>query len=179
MRSNIQIVQRFSLKMYNDDNELLIEFQDNGKGFDTKVASDGDGLKNIFSRADKINGQLEMISNDNGTKFILTCNLKTNFKNQETSNDILKTQNSIMITVAIVDDKRDIRDGLSLIINNAEGFKCLGTFSDGESAASGMKTLAPNVVLMDISLPRMNGIECVKELKEQMPDLDVIMLTCS
>lgn len=81
------------------------------------------------------------------------------------------------IKVAIVDDKRDIREGLEIIINNAEGFTCVGTFSDGESAVGGMHILNPDVVLMDIALPGISGIDCVKSLKEKMPDLDIIMLT--
>lgn len=82
-----------------------------------------------------------------------------------------------MIKVAIVDDKRDIREGLEIIINNAEDYQCIGTFNDAESAIDEIPIIKPDVVLMDISLPKMSGIGCVKVLKEQMPDLDIIMLS--
>lgn len=82
-----------------------------------------------------------------------------------------------MISVAIVDDKRDIREGLQNILNTAEGFKCIGIYGDAESAVSGILSSRPDVVLMDVQLPEMSGIECVKILKRELPDLNVIMLT--
>ena len=82
-----------------------------------------------------------------------------------------------MISVAIVDDKRDIREGIRLILDGAEGFRCLSTFSDAESAIEGIRGDDIDVVLMDIELPNMSGIECVSRLKELNPQLDIIMLT--
>jgi DNA-binding NarL/FixJ family response regulator len=81
------------------------------------------------------------------------------------------------ITVAIVDDKRDIREGLQLIIEHAEGFQCVATYSDGESAVEGLPKVKPDVVLMDIGLPQMSGIDCVKILKDIVPEIEIIMLT--
>ena len=82
-----------------------------------------------------------------------------------------------MISVTIVDDKRDIRDGLKIILDMADGFRCISAYSDAESALKGMKSVKPDVVLMDVELPDMSGIDCTKKLKEQHPDIDVIMLT--
>ena len=82
-----------------------------------------------------------------------------------------------MISVAIVDDKRDVREGLKIILDMEEGFRCVGVFRDAESAIDEMKKFNPDVVLMDIGLPKMSGIECVRVLKEQNPALDIIMLT--
>jgi|AntRauTorckE5430_2_1112549.scaffolds.fasta_scaffold26349_1 DNA-binding NarL/FixJ family response regulator len=81
------------------------------------------------------------------------------------------------ITVAIVDDKRDIREGLQLIIDHAEGFQCVAAYSDGESAVDGLQKVKPDVVLMDIGLPQMSGIDCVKILKDIAPEIEIIMLT--
>jgi DNA-binding NarL/FixJ family response regulator len=81
------------------------------------------------------------------------------------------------ITVAIVDDKRDIREGLQLIIDHAEGFQCVAAYSDGESAVEGLPKVKPDVVLMDIGLPQMSGIDCVKILKDIVPEIEIIMLT--
>jgi DNA-binding NarL/FixJ family response regulator len=81
------------------------------------------------------------------------------------------------ITVAIVDDKRDIREGLKLIIDHAEGFQCVAAYSDGESAVDGLQKVKPDVVLMDIGLPQMSGIDCVKILKDIAPEIEIIMLT--
>ena len=82
-----------------------------------------------------------------------------------------------MISVAIVEDKRDIREGLKLILENADGFTCSNVYSDGESALESITQSNTDVVLMDIELPNMSGIQCVHELKSKNPKLDVIMLT--
>ena len=82
-----------------------------------------------------------------------------------------------MISVAIVDDQRDIREGLRTILNKAEGFTCLTTFGDGETAVKQLHHFDPDVVLIAIELPAMSGIECVRILKQKLPQLDVIMFT--
>ena len=82
-----------------------------------------------------------------------------------------------MISVVIVDDKRDIREGLQNLLNMSEGFRCTRTYGDAESAIKGISMFPPDVVLMDIELPEMSGIECVRILKQKIPDLDIIMLT--
>jgi DNA-binding NarL/FixJ family response regulator len=82
-----------------------------------------------------------------------------------------------MISVAIVDDQRDIREGLQNILNLAEDIQCAGAYADAESAIEGILATPPDVVLMDIELPEMSGIDCVKILKRKLPALNVIMLT--
>ncbi|MEM9917588.1 MAG: response regulator transcription factor [Bacteroidota bacterium] len=82
-----------------------------------------------------------------------------------------------MISVTIVDDRRDIREGLRLIIDGAKDFTCQSVFENAESAIAHMGEALPDVVLMDIGLPGMSGIECVRLLKQQHPSLDIIMLT--
>ena len=81
------------------------------------------------------------------------------------------------ITVAIVEDNADLRGTLARVINRAEGFKCAGQYGDAESALAGIPNDKPRVVLMDINLPGMNGVECVRKLKQVLPDTLVIMLT--
>lgn len=83
-----------------------------------------------------------------------------------------------MIRVALVDDNHDLREGLQIVMKeNSSEFECVGSFSDAESAARKIPDIKPDVVLMDINLPGMSGIECLKQLKGKMPGLDVIMLT--
>lgn len=82
-----------------------------------------------------------------------------------------------MISVVIVDDQRDIREGLQNILNMADGFRCVGTYSNAESAIEGIFALKPDVVLMDIGLPKMSGIECVRIIKRDLPGLNIIMLS--
>ncbi len=81
------------------------------------------------------------------------------------------------ITTSIVEDMRDIREGLATLINFTEGFKCSGAFRSMEEAISRIKGNVPDVLLSDIGLPGMDGIEGIKILKEQYPDMTVLMLT--
>jgi len=82
-----------------------------------------------------------------------------------------------MINVAIVEDNNTIREGLAALINGTEGYKCIGAFGDVESFLPKINSLPINVVLMDIGLPGMNGIEGAKSAVLKNPDLSILMLT--
>ena len=81
------------------------------------------------------------------------------------------------ITVSIVEDQEPLRNTLSRVLNRAEGFKCISTYGSAEEALEGLPKDAPEVVLQDINLPGMNGVECTRKLKEIAPKIQVIMLT--
>lgn len=82
-----------------------------------------------------------------------------------------------IITVTIVEDEDEIRGLLEVIIDRSPGFSCKQVFKDCESALEPIVTLKPDVVLMDIQLPGMTGIEGIKILKSRLPDTDFIILT--
>lgn len=82
-----------------------------------------------------------------------------------------------MINVAIVEDDEDIRESLAVLINETEGFACEGRYPDCMSALTGIDSNVPDVVLMDIGLPGMSGIEGIRRIKERHPNLDFIVLT--
>jgi DNA-binding NarL/FixJ family response regulator len=82
-----------------------------------------------------------------------------------------------MIKVAIVEDNKTIRDGLSVLVNGTEGFECVGSYSNCESFLKELEVLNIDVVLMDIGLPGMNGIEGVRKSKQINPDINILMLT--
>jgi len=82
-----------------------------------------------------------------------------------------------MINVAIVEDNDTIREGLTALINGTTGYQSVGSFRDCESFLEKLQSLDVNVVLMDIALPGMNGIEGVKEAILLNPDVDILMLT--
>jgi DNA-binding NarL/FixJ family response regulator len=82
-----------------------------------------------------------------------------------------------MIKVAIVEDSTDIREGLAVLINGSEGFRCVATYSSAEDALSDLLKRKPDVVLMDINLPHMSGVECTRKLKALRPDLPIMVLT--
>ncbi len=82
-----------------------------------------------------------------------------------------------VITVAVVEDDRDIREALRLTLDAREGFCCTGCFASCEEALQGLPEAPPDLVLMDINLPGMDGIEGVRMLKEKLPGTDFLMLT--
>ena len=84
---------------------------------------------------------------------------------------------AVNITVSIVEDDASLRGILSDWIRSAEGFKCVGVHENAEAAISALPKENPSVVLMDINMPGMNGIECVRRLKPQMTDAQFMMLT--
>jgi DNA-binding NarL/FixJ family response regulator len=81
------------------------------------------------------------------------------------------------IRVAIVEDRREIRDGLATIINGTPGFRCTGAYRSMEDALERIHSDLPDVVLNDIGLPGMSGIDGIRLLKERHPSLLVLMLT--
>jgi DNA-binding NarL/FixJ family response regulator len=82
-----------------------------------------------------------------------------------------------MIEVAIVEDRREIRESLALLIAGTAGFRCIGSYRSMEEALEKLKHHQPDVLLSDIGLPGMSGIEGVAILKERCPDLLIVMLT--
>src|SRR5579872_4705858 len=82
-----------------------------------------------------------------------------------------------MITVSIVEDQRDVRESIAKYIDGADGFKCLNCHGTAEEALRHVPTDKPDVVLMDINLDGMSGIECVRRLKSIDPAILVLMLT--
>jgi DNA-binding NarL/FixJ family response regulator len=79
--------------------------------------------------------------------------------------------------IAIVDDDADMRRTLHAILQRQANMRCVGTFSSAESAIVDIPKLKPELVLMDINLPGMSGVECVRTLSQQMPGLLIVMLT--
>jgi DNA-binding NarL/FixJ family response regulator len=80
-------------------------------------------------------------------------------------------------TVSIVEDNDQLRATLERLINREEGFRCVSQFPSAEAALEGLPNDRPSVVLMDINLPGMNGVECVRRLKQVIPKTQVVMLT--
>ena len=81
------------------------------------------------------------------------------------------------IKTAIIEDMRDIRDGLATLINFTEGFRCTGSYRSVEEALERLKDDVPDVLLSDIGLPGLSGIEGVRILKGRFPEMQILMLT--
>ncbi len=85
--------------------------------------------------------------------------------------------NRMAIKVSIIEDDDWIRENLAAQIGRTGKFCCAGSYQNGEDALKQLPQNPPDVVLMDINLPRMNGIECVRKLKSLLPTVQVMMLT--
>ncbi len=81
------------------------------------------------------------------------------------------------IAVSIVEDDVKVRANLARLVDSTEGFVCVSQHPDAENALKELPVSAPEVVLMDINLPGMNGVDCVRRLKELLPKIQVVMLT--
>lgn len=82
-----------------------------------------------------------------------------------------------MITVCIVEDLEDIRNGIAAIINMTDGFKVLQTFPNAEEALQQLPLLQPDIVVMDINLPGISGVECIRRLHEKNRSMQFMMFT--
>jgi DNA-binding NarL/FixJ family response regulator len=95
----------------------------------------------------------------------------------ESSASALSDERTAPINVAIIEDHREFRDYLTALISGTEGFECIGSFRSVEDALPKVKAHVPDVILLDIGLPGMNGIEGIRLLKERHPEVLFLTLT--
>src|SRR5512136_1372458 len=84
---------------------------------------------------------------------------------------------SAPITVAIVEDDAGVRKRLATLLKRSGDCVCVGEYANGENAVAGLTQQPARVVLVDINLPGINGVECVRQLTERLPEALFIMLT--
>jgi len=89
----------------------------------------------------------------------------------------METVQTDVIKTAVVEDMRDIRDGLTTLINFTEGFRCTGSYRSMEEALARLSDEVPDVLLSDIGLPGMSGIDGIKIIKDRYPEMQILMLT--
>lgn len=83
----------------------------------------------------------------------------------------------VVLKVAIIEDQREIREGLQILINGSEGYCCKGVYRSMEEASTRIADDIPDVVLVDIGLPGMSGVEGIPLLRQRCPRSVLIMLT--
>src|ERR1017187_10747988 len=81
------------------------------------------------------------------------------------------------ISVSIVEDDAQVRASLARLIDSSSGCRCVSRHGSAENALQEIPRIKPDVALMDINLPGINGVECVRRLKPQLPATQIIMLT--
>jgi len=83
----------------------------------------------------------------------------------------------VPITISLVEDNHQLRGTLARLLDGAEGFRCVSQYASAEDALAGLPKDKPDIVLVDINLPGMNGVECVRRLKQIAPEIAAVMLT--
>jgi len=83
----------------------------------------------------------------------------------------------VSITIAIVEDLDEVRDGLKNFISLSTDFIVVGAYKNGEEACMHLPGAAPDIVIMDINLPGMSGIECIRQVKDKSPSSQFMMFT--
>lgn len=83
------------------------------------------------------------------------------------------------VRVLIVDDHPVVRDGLRMLLDAAEGMECIGEAGDGETALALVQTTRPDVVVMDLSMPGIGGVEATRRVREISPDTAILILSMS
>ncbi|MGA2869283.1 MAG: response regulator transcription factor [Verrucomicrobiota bacterium] len=82
-----------------------------------------------------------------------------------------------MISISIVDDEKKLCQSIAAFLNSSPGFRCVSVYGNAETALQHLPRDKPDVVLMDINMAGMDGIECVRHLKVSMPEVQIMMLT--
>jgi DNA-binding NarL/FixJ family response regulator len=88
-----------------------------------------------------------------------------------------ESESQSTLRVAIIEDQRDVREGLAVLINGSRGFRCTAAFRTMEDALRSIDGSLPDVVLTDIGLPGMSGIDGIRILKDRYPELPIVALT--
>jgi len=162
------------------DHTTQVIVADDGKGFSLDGRSiDPDalrhfGLEMMRERAEQMGGQLEIHAKPgSGTQVILYVpNL---LQNTPSGRDFSKIQN---LRILLVDDHPLFLEGMHSLLN-ARGVTVIGSAENGQQALEQARLLRPDVVVMDIQMPVCNGVEAVKRIKAEMPEIKILMLTVS
>ncbi len=196
-----------TVSMAQRDGILRIEVRDRGKGFDVHAKAGGSnavnfGLFSIRERMQALGGSIELESVvGKGTRVTLVLPLSgataANFNSQVLSStlsgatishqpsasrvqtSILTDQNSRQqpVRVLLVDDHAMVRQGLRSLLSNYTDIEVVGEASNGEEALTGVVMHQPDIVVMDINMPQMNGIEATAKIRNRHPEIIVIGLS--
>ena len=115
-------------------------------------------------------------SNGNG-KYFSENGLRSNLVKSDRSNNSAADSTNNVIQVLIVDDQKMIREGLKALIKTEDDIDIIGVAENGEHAVKQVESLKPDVVLMDMEMPGMNGVEATKLIGQKFPDVKVLVLS--
>ncbi|MCH7228249.1 PAS domain-containing protein [Haloferula sp. A504] len=170
---------------------LLLEVEDEGKGFDPaeiRKQSDGFGLFNTRERIEAFGGSMEIESAPGeGARFRIRAPLVSSEPRADerfTADNSRKTRgrrrsmpSGGVLRVLLADDHQMVREGIARLLSADSRMDVVAEASNGEEAIELTRRLRPHVVIMDISMPRLNGIEATRQIAEKMPEVVIIGLS--
>lgn len=191
-------IDQAEIRLSSDNENVVIEVVDQGKGFDvTKMkssSSKSQGLRNIREKLDLMNGRLEIDSKPGrGSHFTLRVPVDENFASStplEPNPEDLSVTNSgtgkttaptsgnpHAIGVLVVDDHQVMRNGLVKLLTQEPDINIVGEASNGIEAIDFVQGLQPDVIIMDITMPKMDGIETTRRIHQEFPKIQIIGLS--
>jgi signal transduction histidine kinase/CheY-like chemotaxis protein len=177
-----------------DHDDIHIRVFDRGRGFNIKSIerqfNGGFGLFSIRERIHALGGEFKIESSiGQGATFEISVphlyvpeleELEVSKEREKTlliKEVIDELTDSTSIRVLIADDHSIIREGISNMINNAVSLKVIGEAENGEEAVTKARSLRPDVIVMDLNMPRLNGIEATRIIRHEFPDTKIIGLS--
>jgi len=185
-------VKSARLGLAGTDTGIEITLSDQGRGFDpgmiaATVPSAGIGLLSLRERAKAVGGDLVIESAPGqGSRFILTVPVRLNeAEKPQAPAAVLNSGCTIgpaavktgCIRVLLVDDHKVMRQGLNMLITGKPDIQVVGEASNGREAVERSRKLHPDVVVMDVSMPVMDGVEATRQIKAEWPGMRVIGLS--
>jgi PAS domain S-box-containing protein len=163
--------------------ELIVE--DNGKGFDFDHVArptwqGGLGLYGMRERSTLLDGKLTIDTGaGRGTRVALVVPLygKSQVMGDDEHNVGEDRRIGVDVRVLLVDDHAMFREGLRLVLDAQLGIAVIGEAEDGRQALELVERLQPDVVVMDVAMPRLNGVDATLQIKRRFPDVKVVILT--
>ena len=189
--------ERANLRMNREDRTLRITVEDEGAGFDPAKLRDGDveelgmGLFSIEERAALLGGSLDVDSAPGaGSRFTLKVPIgvhngeETRLQKcrepglpQQTAPLQEPEAGQELIRILLADDHDVMRDGLASTLASEPDIQVVGEAADGQEAIEKTLSLDPDVVLMDVSMPEVNGVEATRQIRDMCPDVRIIALS--
>jgi CheY-like chemotaxis protein len=172
------------------ENTLQIVVRDSGRGFDPSRLRSGRvdagfGLFSISERLGLIGGRFEIDSAPGkGARFTISAPLTQTDASERAADsrgtgieEPAEADAGDTIRILLVDDHAIMREGLARLLGNEPGFEIVGQAEDGYAAIQAAERLRPDIVLMDISMPRLNGIDAARVIHRDHPDIRIIGLS--
>ncbi len=181
------------IEFFMKEAHLCLRVSDEGAGFQPEIlsqsGSEGFGIFSIRERLEMLGGGMEIDSAPGkGTRCLLSVptvepqksvekqEIKAAEKQKKEAVEV-ETPSNGFIRVLVVDDHKLLRQGLINMLNNNQDIRVIGEAGDGEEAVQKVERLKPDLVLMDVSMPRMNGVEATRIIRDRFPDVHVIGLS--